>query len=65
MKNIVETWLNLKSVWLCLESDRRGVTALEYGLIASLIAVAVITAITSLGSHIGGVFTKVAGQLTT
>ena len=32
-----------------LRSDKRAVTALEYGLIASLIAVVIITGVTSVG----------------
>jgi len=64
MTEIVETWLNLKCACLCLKGDRRGVTALEYGLIASLIAVAVITAVTTLGTKIGGTFTNIAGKMT-
>ena len=32
-----------------LRADRRGVTALEYGLIAALIAVVIISALTSVG----------------
>ncbi len=64
MTEIVETWLNLKCACLCLKGDRRGVTVLEYGLIASLIAVAVITAVTTLGTKIGGTFTNIAGKMT-
>ena len=40
--------------------DKRAVTALEYGLIASLIAVFIIGAIGTLGSNLSGVFNKVA-----
>jgi pilus assembly protein Flp/PilA len=42
--------------------DKSGVTAIEYGLIASLIAVAVIVAVQTLGTST--VFTQVAGSLT-
>ncbi|CAH2602025.1 Flp family type IVb pilin [Rhodovastum atsumiense] len=45
--------------------DRRGVTALEYGLIASLIAVAIITAVTLLGTDLAAMFTKIAGIIKT
>jgi len=57
MTKIVKAWLGLKA-------DLRGVTALEYGLIASLIAVAVITAITTLGSNLGNTFTNLAAKFT-
>jgi pilus assembly protein Flp/PilA len=40
-----------------------GVTAIEYGLIAALIAVAVITAVTTLGTNLTHTFTTVSGKL--
>lgn len=43
--------------------DESGATAIEYGLIASLIAVAIIGAATSLGTKLTGTFTKITGQL--
>lgn len=43
--------------------DESGATAIEYGLIASLIALAIITAVTSLGTKLGITFTKVSDQL--
>lgn len=50
-------------------ADRRpwkseeGVTAIEYGLIAALIAVAIIAAVTLVGSSLSGLFTMVSGKL--
>jgi pilus assembly protein Flp/PilA len=46
-----------------LVRDRRAVTALEYGLIASLIAVVIIGAVTTLGTNLSTVFTAVATAL--
>jgi pilus assembly protein Flp/PilA len=40
-------------------SDESGVTAIEYALIASLIAVFVIAAITTVGKSVSTVFTEV------
>ena len=40
--------------------DEAGATAIEYGLIAALIAVAAITALTSLGTNLSSTFTKVS-----
>ena len=37
-----------------------GATAIEYGLIAALISIAIITAATTLGSNISATFDKVA-----
>ena len=41
-----------------LRADRRGATAIEYGLIAALIAVAIVSALSSLGGGGGGMWTK-------
>ena len=43
--------------------DESGATAIEYGLIAALIAVALITALTSLSGNISGTFGKVGTAL--
>jgi pilus assembly protein Flp/PilA len=43
--------------------NESGATAIEYGLIAALIAVAIITALTSVGTKLGGTFNNVAGKL--
>jgi pilus assembly protein Flp/PilA len=39
--------------------DENGATAIEYGLIVALIAVVVITAVTTLGKKLNNAFTKV------
>lgn len=44
--------------------DESGATAIEYGLIASLISVAIITAATSLGTNISNTFSKVSANMT-
>ena len=43
--------------------DESGATAIEYGLIASLIAVAIIVALTSVGSNLTATFTSVGTSL--
>lgn len=43
--------------------DESGATAIEYGLIAALIAVAIIAAISLLGGELSNTFNKVAGNL--
>ena len=48
-----------------LKHDKKGVTALEYGLIAALIAVAVITAVSTLGNNITATFNTVATKIGT
>jgi|KBSSwiStaDraftv2_1062776.scaffolds.fasta_scaffold1878375_2 pilus assembly protein Flp/PilA len=44
-------------------SDERGATAIEYGLIAGLIAVVIIGALTLTGTSLNSVFGQVAGKL--
>ena len=41
-----------------------GATAIEYGLIAALIGVVIITAVTNVGTSVSLVFTKLAGAMT-
>jgi pilus assembly protein Flp/PilA len=43
--------------------DESGATAIEYGLIAAGIAVAIITAVSSLGSGLNTTFTSVSTAL--
>jgi pilus assembly protein Flp/PilA len=45
--------------------DEEGVTAIEYGLIAALIAVVIIAAVTIVGTQLRAVFTTIGGALTT
>lgn len=40
-----------------------GATAVEYGLMVALIAVAIIATVTALGGALNGLFTQVAGAL--
>lgn len=46
-----------------LRTDESGVTAIEYGLIAALVAVVIIGAVTTLGTSLSGIFTTIAGSL--
>ena len=45
--------------------DESGATAIEYGLIAALIAVAIIGAVTALGGGISSTFDNISGELAT
>ena len=45
--------------------DESGATAIEYGLIAAGIALAIIAAVKALGSTLNGVFTAIDTGLTT
>ena len=44
-------------------SDESGATAIEYGLIAALVSVAAITALTAMGGSLAQMFNYVSNQL--
>lgn len=50
----------IKNFW----KDEEGATAIEYGLIAGLIAVGIITALTALGTDLTALFTRISTSLT-
>jgi len=56
---------NLATAWLRMKRDTRGVTALEYGLIAAVMGALIVTAFTTLGTDMGNAFSTIGGVLTT
>ena len=54
---------NLKKKLMQFLKDEEGVTAIEYGLIAALIAIAIIVAVTLVGTNLNGPFNRVATNL--
>jgi pilus assembly protein Flp/PilA len=46
-----------------LAKDEHGVTALEYGLIAGLVAVVIVTSVTTLGTKLQSTFASIAAAL--
>lgn len=55
--------LKLITMMQTLKSNDEGATAIEYGLIAALIAVALIAALTTFGEALAGVFTGIETTL--
>lgn len=51
---------NMKNLVKSFVTDESGATAIEYGLIAALIAVGIIGAAKSLGNQVSGTFNNVA-----
>lgn len=49
----------VRAMW----DDKRGVTALEYALIAALVAVVIIGGVSLLGSNVSKVFSTVASTI--
>jgi pilus assembly protein Flp/PilA len=43
--------------------DQSGATAIEYGLIAALVAVVIVTAVGAMGTKLSGVFVSVTGSI--
>lgn len=53
----------MKGLVVFFLSDDGGVTAIEYGLIAALVAVVIISAMHSVGEHLKTTFQTVASSL--
>ena len=53
----------MKTLLSRFAQDQSGATAIEYGPIAALIAVVIITAITTLGSNLSSTFDTIATKL--
>ena len=49
----------LRNFW----NDQSGATAIEYGLIAALIAVVIITGVTAVGTKLSTTFTNISTTL--
>jgi pilus assembly protein Flp/PilA len=52
-----------KNIASLFTHDKRAVTAIEYALIAALIAVVIIGAVTTLGGNVSSTFNTVASEL--
>jgi pilus assembly protein Flp/PilA len=55
--------VSLNNRFAQLRSDDRGVTSVEYGLMVSLIAIAIIVAVTLVGTQLTNLFNTVAAAL--
>ena len=53
----------MRTLLMNLIKNESGVTAIEYALIAALIAVAAITAFTLVGTNLSNTFTTIANKL--
>ena len=49
----------MSSLLIKFRSDESGATAIEYGLIAALISVVIITAVTTVGTNLNTLFTSI------
>lgn len=55
----------MKSFISRFKNDESGATAIEYGLIAGLVSVVIVTALVLLGPKLTGVFTTITNSLPT
>ena len=53
----------MKKLFARFAKDESGVTAIEYGLIATLIGVAIIAGATTLGTQLNTAFTTISGKI--
>ena len=51
------------TAFAALKADRRGVTAIEYGMIAALIAVVIAAAVAAVGTKLSSTFTSVSSSI--
>ena len=56
----MQTYLNKTMAFI---QDDAGASAIEYALLVSLIALAIVVGVTALGTKIAGVFTNAAAKL--
>lgn len=54
----------MKALLLSFAQDSSGATAIEYGLIAGLVSVVIITAVTKVGTKVSKQFNTIANALT-
>ena len=53
----------MKSLIQLFKNDEDGATAIEYGLIAALIAVAIIAAVSAVGGSLSGTFNELSSAI--
>ena len=53
----------MKTIFTRLMKDESGATAIEYGLIAALISVALIAGATTLGNTLNAQFAAISGKM--
>ena len=63
MNNLVLRTACFVQSFAAVAKDRRGVTAMEYGLIAALIAVVIVVAVDQVGDNLILVFERIRDKL--
>jgi pilus assembly protein Flp/PilA len=60
---MLHLYVSLQNAMARLRDEEDGATAVEYGLIVSLIAGVIIVTLTVLGGNLNTLFTRMAGQI--
>ena len=60
---MLKVWTYVASQLAALRRDERGVTALEYGVIAAFILIAIITALGLISNELRETFNRIATEL--
>jgi len=60
---VTSTESQMKKLIIRFVKDESGVTAIEYGLIAGLISVVILVAVTAIGTSLQGLFQTIATAL--
>lgn len=55
----------MRTIMKKLAGDRNGATAIEYGLIAGLVALAIVTVLTTTGTNLSALFGNANGAIST
>jgi len=53
----------IRNILFALRGDDKGVTAIEYGLIATLVAIGLVAGAAFLGTELDGMFQNLGGQM--
>jgi pilus assembly protein Flp/PilA len=61
----MKTYTRIQALINSMRKEEDGATAVEYGLMVSLIAVAIITAVGIIGTNLNDMFTAVGGKIGT
>ncbi len=64
MFNVIQQFKEAIRQFQALHANRRGVTAVEYGIMAALISAVLVTSVGVFTSGLAVVFARIAGKLT-
>jgi pilus assembly protein Flp/PilA len=63
LKKDTPMFQNMSGAFRVFKADNKAVTAIEYALIAALIAVVIVVAVSALGTNVANTFNSVSSEL--